>query len=142
MPLIISIVVIMFLVLIGWTWNNLGTIEKNKKILYIIIGIAIVYVITLIIYNISKSGINYESEKVMKTIQRVLTIIFSIVNGYALLPYFFKKLDQLENKEIKKKELKKSIVMLVIIVIVLLIFESNYLATTQKGILQMLNKAR
>lgn len=36
MPIIIIITVVMFVVLIAWTWTNLGQIEKKQKIIYII----------------------------------------------------------------------------------------------------------
>ena len=32
MPIIITIMIAMFLILISWTWHNLGDIEKIKKI--------------------------------------------------------------------------------------------------------------
>ena len=44
-------IVILSLVLLGWTWVSLGNIEKQKKILYIICGIFITWIITFIIYN-------------------------------------------------------------------------------------------
>ena len=31
MPIIITIMIAMFLILISWTWHNLGDIEKIKK---------------------------------------------------------------------------------------------------------------
>ena len=43
-------IVILSLVLLGWTWVSLGNIEKQKKILYIICGIFITWIITFIIY--------------------------------------------------------------------------------------------
>ena len=33
MPIIITIMIAMFLILISWTWHNLGDIEKIKKII-------------------------------------------------------------------------------------------------------------
>ena len=33
MALIIGIIIVIYLVLIAWTWNNLGGIAKTKKLL-------------------------------------------------------------------------------------------------------------
>ena len=33
MAIIIGILVLLFLVLIAWSWNSLGDIDKNKKII-------------------------------------------------------------------------------------------------------------
>ena len=35
MPLVIIMIFILYSVVIGWTWNNLGDIDKIKKILII-----------------------------------------------------------------------------------------------------------
>ena len=134
------IVIILLLVLLGWTWHSLGNIEKPTKIACIIGGILIVYIITLVIYNISKMGIVYENKEAMKLIQNVFVSLFTIINGYIILPFVFRKLDQINNDEIEKEQLKKSIIILVIILLILGIFESSYLGNIQQGILSMINK--
>lgn len=134
------IVIILLLVLFGWTWHSLGNIEKPKKVICIIVGILIVYIITLIIYNISKIGITYENKETMKLIQNVFVALFTIINAYIILPYVFKKLEKINNDEIEKEQLKKSILVLVIIILILGIFESLYLGNIQQGILSMINK--
>lgn len=140
MTIIITAIVVMFLILIGWTWSSLGNIETKTKIVCIIIGIAIVYAITFIIYNMSKIGIEYESQEVMKTVRRVFVILFTIINGYIILPYTFKKLDQINNEEIEKEKITKSIIILLIIIAGLFIFESIYLGNRQETILKIMNK--
>ena len=68
MALIIGIIIILLLVLLGWTWHNLGTIENKTKIICIVSGLVIVYIITFIIFSISKVGINYENKEILKPI--------------------------------------------------------------------------
>ena len=133
------IVIILLLVLLGWTWHSLGNIEKPTKIACIIGGILIVYIITLVIYNISKMGIVYENKEAMKLIQNVFVSLFTIINGYIILPFVFRKLDQINNEELEKEQLKKSIIILVIILLILGIFESSYLGNIQQGILSMMS---
>ena len=69
MVLIISIIIAIYVLLIAWVWNNLGTIDKTKKVLIILVGTVVVYLITLIVFNISKSGINYEEKMMEKDIR-------------------------------------------------------------------------
>ena len=140
MAVIITIIGIMFLILIGWTWSNLGKIEKKTKIFCIFVGLAIVYILTFIIFNISRIGITYEDAFVMKTIRRVFVILFTIINSYIILPYVFKKLEQINSEELKKENLQRSIIILLIIVVILFIFESNYFGNIQQDILNMINK--
>lgn len=140
MAVIFIIILILFLVLVAWMWHSLGSIEKRIKIPYIIIGLVIVYVITFIIYNISKIGINYEDKVVMQQIRNVFVILFTIVNGYVILPYVFRKLEQVNNDEVKKQKFVRSIMLLMIIVTVIFVFESVYLGNIQRGVLDMMNR--
>ena len=142
MPVIICIIIVMFLVLLGWTWSSLEDIEKTKKIEYIIVGFVVVYIITIIIYQISKIGISYENREIMKAIQNILVLVFSIVNGYILLPYIFKKIVQIQSDEIDDKKFKKSIVILITVIIILTIIESNYLANAQNETLQIIDRLK
>lgn len=138
--IIISVIIIMFLILIAWTWNSLGNIEKTTKIICMIIGIALTYILTFIIFNISKTGIKYENIDAMKMIRRVFVALFAIINGYIILPYTFKKLEQINNNEIEKQKVTKSLIILLIIIVALSIFEIMYLKNTQNTILNMMNK--
>lgn len=134
------IVIILLLVLFGWTWHSLGSIEKTTKIACIIGGLIVVFIITFVIYNISKIGITYENKEAMKLIRNVFVSLFTIVNSYVILPYSFRKLDQINNDEIEKEHLIKSIIILAIIILILGIFESSYLGSIQQGILNMMSK--
>ena len=58
MPLVIIMIFILYSVVIGWTWNNLGDIDKIKKILIIAGEMLAISLITLIVYSISKNGID------------------------------------------------------------------------------------
>ena len=140
MTLISTIMLIMFLILLAWTWNSLGTIEKKTKIILITCGILAVYILTLIIFSISKIGITYENKEAMKTIQNVFVILFSIMNGYVILPFIFKKLEQINNDEIEKEKITKSIIFLVAIIIFIFVFETSYFGNIQNNILTMINR--
>ena len=48
MTIILIIIAVLFLVLIGWCWNSLGSIEKTDKIKYIIIAIIILCVLVIL----------------------------------------------------------------------------------------------
>ena len=137
MAVILIIIAILFLVLLGWSWNSLGNIDKKEKIKYIIIGLVLTYLLTFIIYAISKIGIQYDNKETMKIIRTVFVLLFAIVNGYILLPYSFKKIEKIKSKEIEEEKLKRSIIILLIIIVTLLIFESIYLGNLQQGILKM-----
>lgn len=139
MVFIIITIAIIYFILIAWTWQSLGFIEKNKKVAFIIIGIILMYVITLIIFHMSKDGINYQSIDIQNKIQNVIVAIFTGINGIIVMPQVGKLLNRINEDEIKKETLKKRIIILTIIFILCLIFESEYMKDTQEGILRVYN---
>ena len=140
MTVIFIIILILFLFLLRWMWLSLGSIEKTTKITCIVYGLVILYIVTLIIYNISKIGITYNNQETMKIIQTVFVMLFTIINSYIILPYTFKKLEQINNDEIEKEKIIKSVIIVLIVVIVLAVFEISYLGSIQSGILHMIDK--
>ncbi len=137
MALISIIIIILFLVLLGWMWSSLGSIEKKTKIVCVIIGLVFTYVLTWTIYQISKKGIIYESQEAKKIIKKVFVILFTIINGYFILPYAFRKIEKIESEEIENQQVKKSIIIISLIILFLLIFESLYLRNIIQGIISM-----
>lgn len=140
MTVILIIILILLLVLLSWSWHSLGDIEKKTKIAIIVGGLVIVYLITFVIFSISKIGIDYKNKDAMKLIQTIFVMLFTIVNGYVILPYVFKKLNQINNEEIEKEKIIRSLIILAIIFIIIAIFEVSYLGNMQNGILEMMKK--
>ena len=142
MTVILIIILILLLVLLSWSWHSLGDIEKKTKVAIIVGGLVIVYLITFVIFSISKIGIDYKNKDAMKLIQTIFVMLFTIVNGYVILPYVFKKLNQINNEEIEKEKIIRSLIILAIIFIIIAIFEVSYLGNMQNGILEMMKKYR
>lgn len=134
------IVVILFIVLLRWMWHSLGEIQRSTKCACMVGGLVIVYIITFAIFNISRIGIIYENKEAMKLIQTVFVLLFTIINGYVMLPYVFKKLEQINNGEIEKGKLNRSIIILLIVILVVGIIETIYLENIQQGILNMIKR--
>lgn len=137
MPIIIIITVVMFVVLIAWTWTNLGQIEKKQKIIYIIISIIITYIITLIIYNMSKIGIEYKNPNIEQDIQNLLTSLFTTINGFVIVQYIAKLIGKIHDTQIEKEDASKKAIIIAIIFIIVLIIECVYLKDIQNGILKV-----
>lgn len=142
MAVILIIIFILLLVLLSWSWHSLGNIEKRTKVAIIIGGLIIIYLITFVIFSISKIGIDYQNKDAMKLVQTIFVMLFTIVNGYIILPYVFKKLDQINNEEVEKEKIIRSLIILIIIFIIVAIFEVSYLGNMQNGILEMMKKYR
>ena len=137
MPLIIIMIFILYSVVIGWTWNNLGDINKIKKILIISGELITIFVITLIVYTISKNGIDYTNKDVESSIKMVIVALFTGFNSLIILPFLNKQIIKLKEKEVDEKNVAKKLTIMLIIFILCVIFECGYMKNTQKGILQV-----
>ena len=137
MSLIIIMIFILYSVVIGWTWNNLGDIDKIKKILIIVGEIFIIYLITLIVYAISKNGIDYTNEKVENSVKIIIVSLFTGFNSLIILPFLNKQIIKLKEKEAEEKNIIRKLSIMLLVFIVCVIFECGYMKDTQKGILQV-----
>ena len=139
MPFIIITAIIIYFILIAWTWKSLGMIEKTKKIICIFVEIIIMYLITLILFQISKGGIEYPTAEIQSNVRNVLVIIFTGLNGIIVMPQIGKILDKINEDEMDKKQFQKRLLILVIIFVICLFIESGYMKDTQEGILRIYN---
>ena len=141
MPVIITIMIAMFLILISWTWHNLGNIENSKKIITITILLFIIFVITFIVFNISKSDLIYNKEEEMQAVRTILVILFTIINGLIVMPSIAKTLGKIFESDIDKQTAKMRLIITLAIFALILIFECGYLKNIQKEILNIYNEA-
>ena len=136
------IILILFAVLILWIWNNTKDFEDNlKKIIFSIVGIVSLFIITLIIFNISKIGITYPSKEILKQVRRISILLCVPINGYLSLPHIAKIVSDIKTNSINDEKSKKRIIILAIVIIIATIFEICYLKDFQKGIIaNLINK--
>lgn len=142
MNVIIYIVIaVLFGVLIAWTWNNSKSFQtNNKKITFILVGLAILFIITFIIFSISRIGISYPNNEIMKQVRKIAILIFMPVNGFLSLPHIANIKAEVEKGNYEQEKLKRRIIIFGIVWLILIIFEIIYLKDFQNGIIQILNK--
>ena len=139
MAFIIILILMIYVIAATWTWNNLGQIEKNKKIIVILAGLITSYLITLIVFALSKNSINYESIIIEKNIKNIILAIFTGANACIFMPYISKQLEKIHEGEIEKEKFTQKMMVIFVIIIILLSFECGYMKTTQQGILKIYN---
>lgn len=137
MPLIIVVTIIVYMILLGWTWSTLSDIDKIRKIIIIFIEALIMYIVTLIVFGISKDGLVYTSKDAENDIRNVMVIIFTGINSLIVMPYINKQIIKLKEKEIEKENLIKKSIILCVIFVIFLVLECGYMKDTQKGIIKM-----
>ena len=137
--MIYIIIFVLFAVLLIWTWKSENDFEnKSSKIIFLIIGIIILSFITLIIFNISKIGIQYPNNDILREVRKMALLIFIPVNGYLSLPHFASIKSEI-SEGIDDKKTKRKILILFAVLVIWAILEIKYLKEFQNGIIQILS---
>ncbi len=134
---IIFITIAVYALLIAWTWHNLGGIEKSKKVMIIAIGVLVIYLLTLFIFNISKQEIQYDNEELSTGIKNMLVSVFTGVNGIIVLPLLARLIDKINEDDIEKQSFLIRIFGIIVVFIICLVIECGYMKSTQQGILKI-----
>lgn len=137
MPVVIALIIVIFFVFISWTWHNLGSIDNNRKVMIIIISLIILFIITFIMFNISKQDISYDSEQEMQDVRNVLVILFTLINALIIMPIISKTISKMREKEITEEQLKKRFIVILVVFVIILIFECGYMKNIQQQILNI-----
>ncbi len=138
MVLIAMTIIIMFIVLIAWSYHNLGKMDIPRKILWIVVFLGVIFIATYVTFIISKNNIIYPNNKIMSSVKNVITLIFTGVNGCFIMPIFCKNAEAMYQENIDRTQFGKRMLWCMVALIILLIFECGYMANTQKGILQIM----
>lgn len=142
MTIILIVAILIFIIGIVWTWHNLGNIEKPRKILFIFLGILIIFLITRLIYSFSSTNIIYPTEEIQKTITNTLVMIFTGLNTLIFLPFIANITDKILEEEIENGKAKKRIIIFLIFLIICIFVEKGYFNNTQEGIINMYNEVQ
>ena len=141
MALVYFIAIGIMIVLFFWTKNNIKSIEDTnlviKMVSIVIIGVIIA---TLIIFAISKIGINYQNKQIYKEVKKVALMLFIPINALISLPQIAKIVGDIEAKQTENEQIKKRIIIIAVLIIIAIIFEIGYLKDFQNGIIELLNK--
>lgn len=137
---IIIVVIALFFVLVGYTWYRLEAYEGMERVIFCVAGILVCWGITSMLFSISSKGMSYISQDVEQEISKILVMVFTPINGIALMPTVAKIASKLKFDEIEKNTAIKHFVILGVIFVVIAIIEVMYLKNIQLGILDVAQK--
>ena len=141
MALIVIFNIILYILLLIWTYKNMYSLELKTKVIYTFAILIVIYIVTKILYNIGGNPIGKELGNAAVTFNRIMLIIFIGINGLITMPHIASALSKYNDKQIDEKGLKKRIVIIGIIFIVFLIFEFNYIKNMQANMLEIINNS-
>lgn len=127
----IGFIIILNIVAIYILYKSLGKIEIKNKIIIMVIGILLMYVILYITCYISSLSIN---RGVASSSRQLLIFTFLPINIISILTPIIRQMGRLKQKEITNEILKKKLILHIIIGIIIIVIEGMYIKDIQKGI--------
>ena len=106
MTFVIVTIIMIYLILICWTWQSLGSIEKTKKIVWILIGMFVLYLVTLVVFLTAKVDIEISNIEIQNSIKNIIIAIGTGINGIIVMPQMGKIVSQIKENQIEKEKLK------------------------------------
>lgn len=138
MLLILVFILVLNIVAIALTYYCLSDIEKKEKIIFIAIGIAVIYVLTSFVYWISTKNIAIKA--VSETGKNLITFLFVPINGIVVLPILAKSYAKYKIGNLKIDKLRNRGIVLAIILVILLAIECAYFKDIQNKVVTMIEE--
>jgi len=138
MVFIVIFNIILYLLLLIWTYKNMYKLETKTKCIYIVGAFIFIYILTKILYNLGGNPIDKSLGEVAIIFNRTMVFIFAGVNGLIIIQYIASILNKYKEQIIDDKGFKKRVIIICIILIVFLIFEFNYMKDMQANMLEMI----
>ena len=130
-------ILLLNIVAIFMTYKFLGEdFEKKEKSIFLVVGIAIMYMIVSLVYWLSTRGIDLGINNEMG--KNFIIFTFVPINSMLVLPFLASSYKYLKQERLKKQNFKNRIILLCVILIIVLILEFFYFKDIQNSILNML----
>lgn len=137
---IISIISIaIYVIAILMISTNIYEFEKEKKVKFILIGIAIIFIVTYLLVLFCSMGIQVE-ERYLKTAKMTSLLIFAPINTIFALPYLGHIMNLYKQKRINEDKMKKRVLILTILLLIVFTIENSYIKNFELGLLSSIVK--
>lgn len=140
-----NIFIILFILLINVInifaiYKLLGKDIKNKeKIIFIAVGVAIMYILVSVVYWLSSIGMDKNAADAGRDF---ITFTFVPVNGLCVLTFLSSSYKKFKEGRLKANILRNRCLVLVAVLIILLVIEFFYFKNIQNNALEILNDAK
>ena len=139
MSLINFIIVVLFIIYIVCAWNSTKEFENNLlRISFIFVGTLFITLLTLILFWISKIGVEYPKKEMIGEVRKIILLSFIPINGFLILTQTASIFAQAKSGMVSKEDMQKKIKRLVIIFIILIVIEAIYFKNIQNGMIKII----
>ena len=134
-------ILLLNLIAVFMVYKFLGTeLEKKEKMLFIVVGIAIMYLTVSFTYWLSTKNIDLNISNDMG--KNLIVFTFVPITGIITLPFMANSYKCYKNGRLKLKKYKNRIILISVILIIALVFEFFYFKDIQNGILNIIQSAK
>lgn len=112
------------------------SIEKKDKWIFMMVGIAVMYLLVSIIYGISTKEVDLGQAST--TTKNLITFTFVPVNGILILPFIANSYRYYREGRLKVENFRNRVILLAVVLVVVLLIEFFYFKDIQTGILNMI----
>ena len=132
MSIINFIIFVLFVIYIVFVWNSTKEFENTLiRVSYIFIGTLFITLLTVILFWISKIGVEYPKKEMIGEVRRIILLVFIPINGFITLTQASSIFVQAKSGMVSKEDMQKKIKRLIIIFIMLIIVEIIYFKNIQ-----------
>ena len=143
MSTIYFIIFVLFVIYIVFLWNSTREFESLlMKFSFILIGTIFIAILTLILFWISKIGIQYPKKDMIGEVRKIVVFAFIPINGFIILTQAARLFTQAKSGMVSKEDMEKKIKRLIIIFIVLIIIEVVYFKSIQNGMIRIIQSKK
>ena len=137
MLIILMISIIIYIISGLVIYHNIRYLEKEQKIKFILGGMIVITLFTIIICAITTAKIDIQNKQVIGITRITEILIFSPINSTIWLPYIGSTLSKYKAKEIDDKKLSKRAIIAILIIVITVIIETSYIDNFQTQLLRL-----
>ena len=143
MSVINFIIFVLFVIYIVFVWNSTKEFESTTiRVSYILIGTLFITILTLILFWISKIGVEYPKREMIGEVRRIVLLVFIPINGFITLTQAASIFAQAKSGMVSKEDMEKKIKKVIIAFVVLIIVEVIYLKNIQNGMIRFIESVQ
>ena len=134
-------ILILNVVAVFMTYKFLGEdFEQKQKLTFIVVGIAILYMLVSLIYWLSTKNIDLGTTNEMG--KNFIVFTFVPINSMIVLPFLASSYKYFKQGRLKTQNFKNRIILIAVILIIVLVLEFFYFKDIQNSILSMIQAAQ
>lgn len=138
MILILFFILILNIVAIALIYYCLSNLDKKERIIFIAVGIAVIYALTSLVYWLSTK--NIEIKEVSELGKNLITFLFVPINSIVILPILAKSYNKYKIGRLAPDKLRNRSIVLAVILLIILIIECSYFKDIQNSVVKLIEE--